>query len=204
MEFINKRWAGSLLALGAAQFMVAMMLGESIAPGYSMHENAISDLGTIAETAMLFNVSLILIGLLNLAAGYVLYKVMDDKKILIIFVLGGIGGMGAGAIPLDNPTGLHGIFALLAFLFMNIEAIVVGRMAVSPLDKASILMGVLGLMFMPIMVMVDGGSLDVSGSIGHGGVERMIAYPALIWMMAFGGYLMASPELNGEQRTRAA
>jgi hypothetical protein len=35
------------------------------------------------------------------------------------------------------------------------------------------------------------GFATVFGAIGHGGTERMIAYPALLWMMAFGGYLMA-------------
>jgi len=31
----------------------------------------------------------------------------------------------------------------------------------------------------------------VFGPIGHGGTERMIAYPAMLWLLAFGGYLMA-------------
>ena len=199
MNLITRSWAGSLLVLGAAQFLTAMMLGECIAPGYSMNENAISDLGTIGETAWLFNTSLFLIGALNIASGYILSRSINDRKLLLPFVLGGIGAMGAGAIPLDNPIGLHGLFALMAFLLMNVEAIVVGRMAATPLDKASVLVGVLGLAFIPVMVMVDGGSLDVSGSIGHGGVERMIAYPALIWMTVFGGHLMASPELKGER-----
>lgn len=196
MQLVNKTTAGYLLALGAAQFMLILMLGETIAPGYSMHENAISDLGTIGQTALLFNSSLFAIGLLNLFAGYILFKVLGEKKYLIIFGLGGIGAMGAGAFNLDNPTGLHGIFALMAFLFMNIEAIVAGRLAKFPLDKVSIVIGLIGLAFVPLMIMVDAGSLDVSGSIGHGGTERMIVYPALIWMMVFGGYLIASPELK--------
>jgi hypothetical protein len=28
--------------------------------------------------------------------------------------------------------------------------------------------------------------------MGHGGAERMIVYPVMLWLMAFGGYLMAS------------
>ena len=27
--------------------------------------------------------------------------------------------------------------------------------------------------------------------LGDGGVERWIAYPTVLWMLAFGGYLMA-------------
>jgi hypothetical membrane protein len=196
MNFINKTNAGYLLALASGQFLVALMLGESIAPGYSMHDNAISDLGTIAETELLFNTSLFLIGLLNLAAGYVLYNAIGDRKVLIVFALGGIGAMGAGLIPLDNPSGVHGLFALLAFIFINVEAMVAGRLAKFPLNMISLALGILGIIFVPVMIMVDSGSLDVSGNIGHGGVERMIAFPCLIWMLVFGGYLIASPELK--------
>jgi hypothetical membrane protein len=199
MNFINKTNAGYLLALAAGQFLVLLMLGESIAPGYSMHENAISDLGTIAETELMFNASLFLLGLLNLVTGLILYKVLSSKVVLIVFALGSIGAMGAGLVPLDNPTGVHGLFALFAFVFINLEAVVAGRLAKSPLDKISIALGILGLIFVPLMIMVDSGSLDVSSSIGHGGVERMIAYPCLIWMMVFGGYLIASPALKNEK-----
>jgi len=199
MNFINKTNAGYLLALAAGQFLVLLMLGESIAPGYSMHENAISDLGTIAETELMFNASLFLLGLLNLVTGLILYKVLSSKVVLIVFALGSIGAMGAGLVPLDNPTGVHGLFALFAFVFINLEAVVAGRLAKSPLDKISIALGILGLIFVPLMIMVDSGSLDVSSSIGHGGVERMIAYPCLIWMMVFGGYLIASPALKNER-----
>jgi hypothetical membrane protein len=199
MNLFNKTNAGFLLALAAGQFLTALMLGESIAPGYSMHDNAISDLGTITETELIFNASLFLIGLLNLAAGYFLFRAIGDRKVLLMFALGGVGAMGAGLIPLDNPIGVHGLFALLAFVFINLEAMVAGRLAVSPLDKISLLLGVLGIVFVPIMVMVDSGSLDVSGGIGHGGVERMIAFPCLIWMLVFGGYLISSPALRNEK-----
>lgn len=197
MNFFNKTNAEYLLALASGQFLIALMLGESIAPGYSMHDNAISDLGTIAETELLFNASLFLIGLLNFAAGYVLYKAIGDRKVLIAFALGGIGAMGAGLIPLDHPSGVHGLFALFAFVFINVEAMVAGRLAKFPLNRISLLLGILGIIFVPVMIMVDSGSLDVTGSIGHGGVERMIAFPCLIWMLVFGGYLIASPELRG-------
>ena len=52
---------------------------------------------------------------------------------------------------------------------------------------------VLGLAFVVIMVIGDAGNPGMFGPIGHGGAERMIVYPAMLWLMAFGGYLMASP-----------
>jgi len=191
MNVRGKAWAGYLLALAAGQFLLAMMLGEAIAPGYSMHDMAISDLGTIAETKLLFNASLILIGFLNVMAGYALYRDDGNEKVFAVFAIGGLGAIGAGVFPLDSPTGLHGLFALFAFLFMNIEAIVASRNAPRPLAVASALAGLIGFVFVIVMIFIDAGSIDVSGSIGHGGAERLIAYPALLWMVMFGGYLVA-------------
>lgn len=192
----NKKLAGVLLIVASAQFLTLMMLGEAIAPDYSMHENAISDLGTIDETRLLFNSSLFAIGLLNLLAGYFFYQLHGNRILFILFGVAGIGAMGAGLIPLDNPIGVHGLFALLAFLFMNLEALLSSRLFRGPLMIASILVGVLGMIFLVMMILVDGGSVDPSGSIGHGGVERMIAYPVLIWMLIVGGYLLGEPQLQ--------
>lgn len=195
--------AGYLLFLGGAQFMLIMMLLEAVAPGYSMHDNAISDLGTIPETALLFNISLVAIGVLNIVAGILLYKVLGDKITLAFFVLGGIGAVGAGLITLDSPLGMHGLFALLAFLFLNLEAIMIGLKLYGGPKVISIIAGVVGLVFLAVMILVDSGTIDPSGSIGHGGVERMIAYPALIWMIMFGGYLLAEPSLKRGMHRKA-
>jgi hypothetical protein len=47
-----------------------------------------------------------------------------------------------------------------------------------------------------LMVIGDAGDPAVFGPIGHGGSERMIAYPAMLWLLAFGGYLLARPALD--------
>lgn len=52
------------------------------------------------------------------------------------------------------------------------------------------------------MVIGDAGNTAVFGPIGHGGAERMIVYPAMLWMMAFGGYLMADPTLSESRLSR--
>jgi uncharacterized RDD family membrane protein YckC len=51
--------------------------------------------------------------------------------------------------------------------------------------------GVVGLAYAVLMVIGDSGNTGVFGPIGHGGSERMIAYPAMLWLLAFGGYLLA-------------
>jgi hypothetical membrane protein len=187
---------GLLVAFGSAQFMTAMMLGEAIAPDYSMHTNAISDMGTIPETRLLFNTSLVVIGLFNFAAGVILYRFLDNRMLGVVFMIGGVGAIGAGLIPLDSKIGIHGLFALVAFLFINAEAVLSSRLVRNPLKIIFIAMGAIGFFFTVVMMLVDGGSLDLSGSIGHGGTERMIVYPALIWMMIFGGLQLAQSQLK--------
>lgn len=199
MKLDNKATSGLLLAIASAQFITAMMLGEAIAPGYSMHDNAISDLGTIDETRVLFGASLFIAGLLNLLGGLYFYRVHKNRLLMIVFALGGIGAMGAGLVPLDAKIGLHGLFALMAFLFISIEAILSGLKVDVPLRVISVVMGVTGIVFTGVMFLVDSGSIDVSGGIGHGGTERMIAYPVLVWMMIYGGYLLGSPRLTDEK-----
>ncbi|MDV2481856.1 DUF998 domain-containing protein [Methanoculleus sp. Wushi-C6] len=182
--------AGILFFLLPAQFLTALMAGAAIAPGYSINTNAISDLGVIDSTAWLFNASLFLAGLLNIAGGYFLYRFYGRGWILPVFLLAGLGAIGAAIFTLDIP-GIHGLFALAAFVFFNIEAIAGSTLVRGPMKAISIVAGVLGLAFLVTHAASDFGILELYGPIGHGGSERMIVYPALLWLMAFGGYLMA-------------
>jgi len=180
---------GILLFALAAQFMTVIMLAASMVPGYDMAGAAISDLGTYPETALLFNMSLIAAGLLNVAGGYAYFRSHGRAWVLALFVLAGIGATGAGLVPL-NTSDLHGIFALLAFVFFNVQAMACGTLVTGPMRWLSLAAGLIGLAFVVVMVLGDGGNTAVFGPIGHGGAERMIAYPPMLWLMAFGGHLM--------------
>jgi hypothetical protein len=70
----DRRVVGVLLSAISGSFLLVTMLAASIAPGYDFHAAAISDLGVIAETATLFNVLLVALGLMNIAVGYLLYR----------------------------------------------------------------------------------------------------------------------------------
>ena len=184
-----RKLAGGLLFVVGAQFMTAIMLAASMAPGYDLSGGAISDLGVIEETALLFNASLVATGLLTLAAGYVLYRYHRRPVVFAVFGAAGLGALGAGLVPLDRGD-LHGLFALVAFLFFNLLPLAALGMVHGPMRAVSILAGVMGLAFVALMVVGDAGNPGVFGPIGHGGAERMIVYPAMLWLMAFGGYLM--------------
>jgi hypothetical membrane protein len=184
---------GLLLFIQSALFMTVIMLAAGMAPGYDIAGGAISDLGAIPATALLFNLSLLAVGVLNLTAGVLLYLSGASRWVLVTFLAAGIGAIGAAAFPLGT-SGLHGLFALAAFVFFNLEAIAASSLARGLMRVVSVAAGVVGLIFVVLMVIGDAGNTAAFGPIGHGGAERMIVYPVMLWLLAFGGYLMAGPE----------
>ncbi len=183
---------GLIFSFMSAQFIIVLMLGAAIAPDYSINQNAISDLGVIQQTSLLFNTSLFLFGLLVIIAAYLYHQNHLKKWITLLFIISGIGAIGVALFPLDNP-GIHGIFALIAFLFTNFIPLGVSTLLPRPLNVLSIATGTLGLLFLLLHFLSDSGIMTLYGPIGHGGSERMIVYPVLLWFVAFGGYLIAAP-----------
>lgn len=184
------RFAGVALIILAAEFMTAITLAASMVPGYQLNAGAISDLGVRPESALLFNASLVLLGVLNILAGAALFRSGGRAWLLGIVGLAGVGAIGAGLFPLDRGD-LHSLFALLAFLFFNIEALACAVAFSGPMRLVSALAGTIGLAFVVVMIIGDSGNPAVFGAIGHGGAERMIVYPPMLWMLAFGGSLLA-------------
>lgn len=183
--------AGILLMVLAAAFLAVIMIGASIVPGYDYRGGAISDLGTFPESSLLFNATLVGMGTLNIAGGSLLFRSHRRAWILVVFVVAGIGAVGAGIFPLTTGN-LHSLFALLAFVFFNVEAIAIAVVLHGTMRALSLLAGVIGLAYVVVMVIGDGGNPSVFGPIGHGGAERMIAYPVMLWLIAFGGYLLGT------------
>ena len=197
----------ALLALGIA-FLTVTMLAASIAPRYDYNAAAISDLGVIGETAILFNGLLILVGALNIAAGIQVYRIHRRRWVVAMYVLAGLGAAGAGIVPL-NAGGLHSVFALFGFVFFNLEALATAPLLRGPTRLISYAAGLLGLAYVVVMLIGDAGNPAIFGAIGHGGSERMIVYPAMLWAVAVGGYFLAggsvgSPEGTTRGRPRLA
>jgi hypothetical membrane protein len=189
----SRKLAGTLFLVLAAQFMTVIMLAAAMVPGYDFRGAAISDLGVFPETALLFNTSLVLVGVLNLAGGYLFYRTHGKRWLVVIFALAGVGAIGAGLFPLDT-GGLHGLFALIAFLFFNVQALGTATRLDGVMRALAVLTGGLGLVFVVLMALGDAGNAAAFGAIGHGGTERMIVYPVMLWLVALGGYLLAKSE----------
>jgi hypothetical membrane protein len=188
-ETRHKRFAGIFFGVLAAQFIIVYMLAAAIAPAYDFKHAAISDLGTLPSTAVVFNTSLIVVGLCNILGGYYYFRIHRTPWLLILFVLAGLGAAGAGFFPLDKFE-IHGVFALAAFLFFNVQAIASGTLLRGPIKVFAFIAGILGLVYVVVMIIGDSGNTAIFGPIGHGGAERMIVYPPMLWLLVFGGYLM--------------
>jgi len=186
-----RRLAGAMFLALSAQFMTAIMLAAAMAPDYDFGAGAISDLGVFPETALLFNGSLILVGILNVVGGVYFYRSHGKRWLLSLFVLAGVGAIGTGLVPLDV-SDAHSLFALVAFLFFNLEAIGTATHFDGAMRGLSILAGGIGLVFLVLMAIGDAGTTAAFGPIGHGGTEPMIVYPAMIWLVAVGGYLLGT------------
>jgi hypothetical membrane protein len=192
-RFDNRTVAGVAFVALAAQFMTVIMLAAAMVPGYDFRGGAISDLGVFPETALLFNASLVLVGLLNLLGGYFFYRTHGKRWLLAVFAIAGVGAAGAGLFPLDT-GGLHGLFALLAFLFFNVQALGSATHLTGLVRGLSVLAGAVGVVFVVLMALGDAGNAAAFGPIGHGGTERMIVYPVMLWLVALGGYLLGESD----------
>lgn len=166
----NRVYAGLLFFLGSAQFITILMIGEAIAPGYSVHDNAISDLGIISAAQTLFNLSLFSIGLLIVVASYLFHRTHGKSWITVLFILAGIGAIGAGVFNLN--FGIHGIFALTTFIFGNVVAIASATQVRGPLKTVFIVLGIVGLVALGLHLAGHIGRITTAyGPIGHGGGE---------------------------------
>jgi hypothetical membrane protein len=185
--------AGVLFIAVGVAFVTGIMVLASMAPAYDFNAAAISDLGVISETALFFNVLLVTVGTLNIIGGYLFYRDHGSRGLLALYVVAGIGAIGAGLMPLSTGAP-HSLFALAGFVFFNLEAIATARVLSGAMRVLSIVAGAIGLLYVVIMIIGDGGNPAAFGPIGHGGAERMIVYPAMLWLIALGGHLLAAEQ----------
>ncbi|MEM3823809.1 MAG: DUF998 domain-containing protein [Candidatus Bathyarchaeia archaeon] len=184
MKQINSKVAGALIFVGATQFILCMLIAECIYPGYSVSNNYISDLGKLDEpSAPIFNASVFLLGLTVVAGAYFLRQTIKNRIFLCLLILCGVGAMGVGIFPEDFGL-IHFVVSLIAFLFGALSAVASYRFQKAPLSYFAVILGVISL----AALILFGLKFDLG--LGVGGMERMIAYPILLWAIGFGGYLM--------------
>ncbi|MBU7017759.1 MAG: DUF998 domain-containing protein [Theionarchaea archaeon] len=183
MNYENEKMAGALIFVAGVEFLLFLVIAESLYPDYSVSQNYISDLG-VGSTALIFNASVFLLGLLLVAGTYFIHRAFNFKLLTVLLILAGSGAMGVGLFPEDAGF-IHGIAALITFLFGGLSAIASSKLVKSPLSYFSVLLGVISLV--ALILFMTGTHLG----LGLGGMERMVAYPTLLWGTGIGGYLMS-------------
>ena len=113
--------------------------------------------------------------------------------------------MGVGIFTKDFSL-VHGAVSSTAFFFSGLSAITSFKVLTKPFSLISIILGVitLGALSLFSIGMVASGSVTSEAALdsifylglGPGGMERMIVYPALVWLAGFSGHLAAQREQN--------
>jgi len=183
MKYKNREIAGLLLFIGGVQCVLGIIIAEALYPGYSTSENYISDLG-VGPSALIFNSSVFLLGVLVIGGAYFIQRAFNFRLFSILAVITGIGAMGVGLFPEDAGV-MHVISSLITFLFAGLSAIMSYKLQKRPLSYFSIILGAMSL----LALVLFGSSIYLG--LGKGGMERMIAYPALLWAIGFGGHMIS-------------
>lgn len=182
------RNTGLIIFIAAVQLIICLMLAEATYPGYNVSENFISDLGVGPSPAYwIFNVSVFVFGLLAVYAAYLLDKVYNKRLNAILLVIAGIGAMGVGVFHEDLGA-IHVLMAFLAFFFGGLSAFFSYKLVKPPFAWASMILGIISI----TALVLQGAGVFLG--LGHGGMERMIFYPVMLWAVGLGGYLMGEEE----------
>lgn len=194
MKFAAGKVAGALFFVAASQFVIGMVVAEARFTNYSysISANYISDLG-VGPSAMIFNSSVFLMGLLILIGAYFFQRAFNFKLLTLLLVLTAIGAMGVGVFT-EHSGNVHLVVSLIAFLFGGLSSIESYKLVKRPF---SIIAVILGLMALGALVLYGA---QIYLGLGVGGMERMIVYPILLWGAGIGGYLLANQEKADAQK----
>lgn len=193
MKHKSRKITGSLLVFGGVVCVLGIIIAEALYPGYSTSGNYISDLG-VGQSSIIFNSSVFLLGFLTVVGAYFMYKAFNFMLFSLLVVIAGIGAMGVGLFTEDAGV-IHTIFSLIVFLFAGLSAITSYKLQRPPLSYFSVILGTLSLV---ALVLFGSG---VYLGLGKGGMERMIAYPELLWTISFGSYLIGYSKANDKSES---
>lgn len=202
----DQRIAGALLLIAGGMILLAIITAEALYPAaYSTGANAISDLGgteppnsiVLQPSATIFDVSMIVIGVLLVAASVFTHRAFGLRSVTIPMAILGIGALGVGVFPGNTGTP-HALFAMATFISGGVAAITSARVVAGPFRGLCVALGLIALLTLAsYMFLGDAGPM---AALGIGGIERWIVYPIVLWATAFGGYLAGradgQPRLN--------
>jgi len=171
-----------LIFIGTALFLFGIMISEVLYPGYQVTQ-VISDLG-VGPTAWLFNSTIFIFGIFLIISAYLLLNIGTNRYFTILLGLAGTGAILVGLIP-ETQGVPHVIAAAMVFLSGGLCALTGYRVFRGPFSLFSPVFGCITLVAMVLF------ASDLYPGLGIGGMERMMAYPLIIWAFGVGAYLMS-------------
>jgi hypothetical membrane protein len=189
------RLGGSLLTIAGVTILLGIITAEALYPTtFTTGGNEISDLGgtrppdsvIFQPSAMIFDLSMMAIGILVIAGSWFVHRVFGRRSVTIPMTVLAIGSLGVGLFP-GNTGAPHAIFAMVTFVAGGVAAVSAARVATAPFRLVSFLLGGVSLLTLASYILLGEGS--PMAALGIGGIERWIVYPVILWIIAFGGYL---------------
>lgn len=186
------RAAGIILLVAIIQFFMAVNLAETQYPGYNTGKNTLSDLGgtlpPVKPSSTIFNISIILMGVLSLLSVYLILKSGGCRLFSACLILCAIGAVGVGVFPKYTGSA-HIIFSFITFFFGCLAVIFSYRLGLNiPMVILSMITGIIPLTII-VGALLFGYNNPLIYYLGMGGTERFIVYPLLFYLTALGGYL---------------
>jgi hypothetical membrane protein len=191
MNLDSKRIAGFLIFVGAVQYVLAVVISEALYSGYSVGQQAMSDLGDWSKagnSAAIFDASAIMLGMFAIAGAYFIQRGFKNRLFTSLLFITGLGCVVVGVVAENVSLPVHSVFALVIFVFGAAAAIVSYKFEKSPLSYASVILGGVTLLALVLFILGHRDSGFYLG-LGLGGMERFIIYPLLLWRLSFGSYL---------------
>ena len=191
------RSAGALLFTAGCIVLMGIITAEALYPlTYTTAGNEISDLGgtrppaglVFQPSATIFNLTMMATGVLVLLGVVVGHRQFGRATSLAITLLGA-SVLGVGIFPGNTGTP-HALLAMGAFFSGGIAAVLSARAVMPPLRYVLGLLGTVNLLALTSYFAL--GDANPLWALGVGGAERWVAYPVILWLIGYGGYLVGS------------
>lgn len=182
------------------------MVAAAWSPAYNWATNLISDLGNTAcgpyadrfvcsPQHSFMNASFVVLGITMAIGSLLIYeRLQKSRAALIGFVMMGLGGLGTilvGLFPENTVSYMHAGGAIFGLLVSNISLVVLAFALKQLQTSFRIYTFISGTVSLTAFALF---TLGINLGLGQGGIERVISYPQITWMILLGLYLVIHKE----------
>jgi len=194
---------GLLLLVIAVLFLAIIWLSALIAPEGLLRDNNLSSFGVLPETAALFNIGLVCVGLLDFVAARLWRRRNSGRLMPVVFAIAGAGAIAAGVVNVNLEKHVHAVVSGAGFLgHVSMPFLLGARSSSLAIRLLSYLAGLASIAFLLTWVVGMAGFTNAFDTFGKGGTQVLTLLPVILWTFGFGGYLMASRRGEGVRPAR--